>query len=128
MFNHFDNNSLLGKHIEASIGEPWDFSSASGDNRFTGDIIAVSAQSDIKPWVLCEVSAFKHGVQEINQVVAVNRYKGAQDFLELLQQGQFVISNFFYRTDGGKLLADEVTAWLESGTAQNFLVGSVKLS
>ena len=128
MSNHFNNKSLVGKHIEASIGEPWDFSSTAGDNGFTGDIIAASTSSEIKPWELCEVSPFKHGKQLINQVVAINRYAGTQDFLELLQLGQFVVSNFFYRTDGEILAPDQVTAWLESGTAQSFLVGSFKLS
>lgn len=122
-----DSSLLVGKRIEVSIGEPWDFSSTAGENRLEGKIVAVSSAAEVKPWILCEVSLFKHGQGEISQIVAVNRYTGSQDFLKSLEQGQFVGSNLFYRPDGEKLLPDQVTAWLESGTNQSFLIGSIKL-
>jgi len=115
---------LVGKLFEASIGEPWDFQSSAGQNKIKGNITSISKGPD-SDWLLLDITPFKHDGIEINQVVAVNRYKSSQDMFGQLLSGESITVNFMYPADGHKLSPDTLWSELEDETKFRFLVGSI---
>ena len=112
----------------ASIGEPWDFSSAAGDNLLTGRISAVSSDADPVEWLICEVSPFSAGTARITTVAAVRRYAGEEPIQQLQRRGEAHV-HLLYDPSGAPLTASGVSAALHTGHGNlKHLVGSVRLS
>jgi len=124
MFRNTRDN-LISKPFEASIGEPWDFQSMSGQNKLIGAIVAISdANSDVD-WLLMEVNPFQYKGNEIRQVVGVNRYKSSQDIFGQLLVGKSTTLNFMFTTDGHELKGDTVLSELATESKFSFLIGSM---
>lgn len=90
--------SLAGRAIRASIGEPWDFESSAGANKLDGRIVAV-ARLGRGSAVLREVSPFSLEAVSISRVVARARYVG-EDAATLLARGERVPVNLSYPRSG----------------------------
>ena len=126
-----DATTLVGRAITASIGEPWDFRSAAGDNVLTGRIVATSAPGEPVEWLLCEVSPFMAGAQTVSTVAAVRRYANEEP-LRQLQAHSSTHANLLYDPSGARLTPERVRAVLAAPGSPSggitFLVGSVRLS
>ena len=118
--------ALLGRSLLASIGEPWDFTSAAGDNLLKGKVVETSDSDEATAWILCEVSPFTEGERVISQVVAVRRYEG-DDLIERLGSSEPVGVNLLYAPDGSKLNPRRVRRVLEEQRGLKFLAGSIQL-
>ncbi|MDP3940055.1 MAG: hypothetical protein Q8R92_18210 [Deltaproteobacteria bacterium] len=115
-------SKFIGKLFTASIGEPWDFTSKAGRNLLTGRIIDV-----IDDVLLCEVSPFEDKGITIDQVAAVNRYVGSQDFLDSALDKKNTTANFMYPCDGHHFSRESAIEELEADQGITFLVGSLKI-
>jgi len=126
-----DPTTLVGRMIVASIGEPWDFRSAAGDNLLTGRVVAVSAPDESVEWLLCDVSPFMIGTQTVSTVAAVRRYADEEPLQQLHARGT-THANLLYDPSGSPLTPDRVRAALAASPTVStagvaFLVGSVRL-
>jgi hypothetical protein len=131
MSNHSPSvGPLVGRAIAASIGEPWDFSSAAGDNLLTGRIAAVSAPDDAVGWLICDVSPFVADGQTISTVAAVRRYAGEEPMAALVT-AQTAYAQLLYDRSGVALTAERVRAILAAPAVASggisFLIGSIRL-
>lgn len=125
MPNHTD--SLVGRPIVASIGEPWDFESTAGQNRLEGRVTAVSHVSEPIPWCLCTVSAFGDAQKRVKAVGIVDRYAADIRLSERLAQGERVGANFVYDPSGDELTVTALIAALANKKGMAFLAGSVQV-
>ena len=121
-------NSLVGRPITASVGEPWDFESAAGQNRLEGRITAVSDVSEPVQWCLCAVSAFGDPHRRVTTVGVVERYAEDAELLERLAQGERVGANFVYDPSGNELTVATLRTALGSKKGMAFLAGSVQVA
>ena len=126
MFNHIEN--FIGLPFSASIGEPWDFSSEAGENKIDGRVISVHETKKHEILLLCEISKFKKDGKTIGQVVAVNRYKGAQDITIETAKNKGLGMNFVFLISGRELLIDDLQDFLSSSDEKGFIVGTFKLN
>ncbi len=69
---------FIGKTFEASIGEPWDFESAAGDNRLTGRVVEATRVAGITH-IAADCSMFRVDDTAISRVVMTPRHVG-KDF------------------------------------------------
>ncbi len=115
-------DSLVGRPITASIGEPWDFQSEAGQNRLEGSITAVSGLSEPVQWCLCAVSAFGDAHRRVSRVGIVERYAEDTALLGRLAQGEKVGANFVYDPSGNELTKATLRAALGSKKGMAFLV------
>jgi len=115
-------SKLIGKSFTASIGEPWDFTSTAGKNLLAGQIVDV-----IEDVLLCDVSPFEDKGVMIDQVVAVNRYIGSQDFLDSVLNKENTTANLMYAYDGHRFTRESALDELEKDQGITFLVGSLKV-
>jgi hypothetical protein len=120
-------DSLVGRLVSASIGEPWDFESDAGQNRLDGRVTAVSAATDSVQWCLCSVSEFRKDGNVVRTVGIVDRY-AAQDALpQRLARGERVGANFVYDAGGKDLTPGDLRSALGSTSGLAFLAGAVQL-
>ena len=133
MFSHIkETQDLIGKRIECSIGEPWDFKSEAGKNKIKGKIIAISndkdAKENIKDWVLCKISPFELSGITINMVYVKNRHIGFSLFDDLTADKE-AICNFSYNKFGKKLTIDIIRKTEKKKDYKNFggLIGSIRV-
>jgi hypothetical protein len=125
MCSHTD--SLVGRSVSASIGEPWDFESDAGKNRLDGTVVAVSCAADSVQWCLCNVTEFRKDGNPVRTVGIVERY-AAQDALpQRLARGEKVGANFVYDAGGKDLTPDDLRSALASKSGLAFLAGSVQV-
>jgi hypothetical protein len=124
-------NALVGRAITASIGEPWDFRSAAGDNLLTGHIAATSAPGESVAWLICEVSQFIADGQTIVTVAAVRRHAGEEP-VAALAAGRTTSAQLLYDRSGVTLTPARVRAVLAAPDVGSggigFLVGSIRLT
>lgn len=120
-------DNLVGRTITASIGEPWDFESASGQNRLEGKITAVSDSHEPVQWCLCVVSAFGDEQNRVTTVGIVDRYAADSLLSERLARGERVGANFLFNKNGNELTAAALRAAIASKGGLAFLVGSLKV-
>jgi hypothetical protein len=112
----------------ASIGEPWDFTSAAGDNFLTGQVSAVASAAEPVEWLICEVSPFIAGTIQISTVAAVRRYAGEEPIQQLRQRGEAHV-HLLYDPLGAPLEASLVRTALQTGRGNlKHLIGSIRLS
>ena len=123
-----DPGSIVGRTVVASIGEPWDFRSAAGDNLLTGRVVATSEPGAPVEWLLCEVSPFVAGAHTITMVAAVRRHAGEEPLQRLLAYGT-THANLLYDPSGVPLTPDRIRAVLTASAPAGvaFLVGSLRL-
>ncbi len=126
MFNHIEN--FIGLSFSASIGEPWDFSSEAGENKIYGRVIGVHETKKHEILLLCEISKFKKDGKTIGQVVAVNRYKMAQDITIETAKNKGLGMNFVFLISGRELSIDDLQDFLSSSDEKSFIVGTFKLN
>jgi hypothetical protein len=120
-------DSLVGRSITASIGEPWNFESAAGQNRLEGRITAISDTSDAVQWCLCTVSAFGEAQKRVTTVGIVDRYAADTRLPDRLAQGERVGVNFVHDASGRELTAATLSSVLTSKAGLAFLAGSVQV-
>lgn len=109
---------LVGRKVEISVGEPWDFSSADGENVLKGRIIDVRFDSN-KPAsqeVLIEVTPFKakEGVS-VEWLVATRRYRDSTTMVAHLAAGEAAEVNFGY--------GEQIPEGKEDPKGSPFLIG-----
>ena len=133
MFSHIKNTKdLIGKKIECSIGEPWDFESEAGQNKIIGEIIDVSNDEDSKlnidDWVLCRVMPFKINQASIDMIYGTVRHYGFDLFDELMNY-KSVSCNFPYDKSGKELTVDRIRKAELEKNPENFgwLIGGIKI-
>jgi hypothetical protein len=117
---------LVGKIFHASIGEPWDFESDAGRNRLEGKIQQIVFDRSGQPLLLCEVIPFSSFGKTINSVVAVNRYRGSQNIIDVLRISGSVTLNFMFQKSGEVFSAENAESVLNRATDCSFLVGTMK--
>jgi hypothetical protein len=123
-----DRADLVGRRIVASIGEPWDFTSAAGDNFLTGQIVARSSEGEPVEWLICEVSPFMTGTAQVSSVATVRRHAGDEPIQQLQQRGEAYV-HLLYDPSGAPLTASRVSTALRTGHDNlEHLIGSVRLS
>jgi hypothetical protein len=125
MSNHID--SLVGRPLIASIGEPWDFESSAGTNRLEGRVVAVSGPADSVSWCMCVVSEFRTDGNPVTTVGIVRRYVESEPLLQRLRRGERVGANFLYDPSGRAVTGDEIRLTLSSKTGLRFLAGTVQV-
>ena len=116
---------LIGKQIQISVGEPWDFVSEAGKNLLIGSVTLVSDKNETE-WVKCNVSTFFSDKNKVTSLVAVHRY--ADQFFEVILKGEQVTANFLYDPNGKDLDSRQVSEILKKQSGARFLVGSIQLS
>ncbi len=116
---------LINKKVIISVGEPWDFNSAAGQNIMKGSISLISNENETE-WIKCEVSPFYSGKFRITNVVVVNRYQ-KQSF-ELLLKGARLTANILYEPTGKELDATQISTILQKKNGMEFLVGSIQIT
>ena len=124
MHNHYDN--LIGKEMFATIGEPWNFTSKSGDGLLIGVVKSIVFTEKVEPVIRCEVSEFEFNGVVFREIFAVNRYRKSQDFLQTFMDGKRTGGNLFY-FDGSIGLDDDATIKEVFKSNDNFLIGSIAL-
>jgi len=125
MSNH--TAELIGKSFQASIGEPWDFESDAGQNRLEGAIQQMVLDQSGNPLLLCEVIPFSSSGKRISSVIAVNRYTGSQNLIDVLSMSGSVTLNFMFQRSGEIFSAEDVESVLRRAADCSFLVGTMKL-
>lgn len=126
MSNH--TADLVGKSFHASIGEPWNFESAAGQNRLEGKIQRIVFEQPGQPLILCEVSPFLSSGKTISSIVAVNRYTSSQNLIDDLSMSGSAILNFMFQKSGKIFLAEDIEAVLNRAEDCSFLVGTMRLN
>jgi len=114
-------SELVGRKVRIAIAEPWDFSSAAGNNALEGTVEAASASDD--EWLHCSVSEFVHGGQRIDEVVLVTRHRDKEPLRGLLNGKRVGVNAVFQ--PGQQFAVDSIDELL-SGSAP-FLAGSAQL-
>ena len=119
---------LIGKKVELSIGEPWDFQSPDGENILLGVIRGVSKSEAKRSWVYIETTKFNVDKIEIGQLIGNNRSRGDDTVQDLLDREK-AYCNFGYRKNGEQIdVPKEVNDnWFDSGENKGWLIGGVKL-
>ena len=99
----FKLSDFVGSEFEVSVGEPWDFCSSAGDNRLTGQVVAVK-EIDGRQGLAASCSRFKQGSVEVSSVLLVPRYEK-----EEFQASGRVPVNVLFLKDGSAIdLAPEI--------------------
>ncbi len=86
--------SLVGRQVVLSIGEPWDFRSTDGEARLCGRITGWKAGRD-RIGIELSVTPFKDEGQTVTSLVAFCRYPGESDGPTLLAETGEVTVNFY---------------------------------
>jgi hypothetical protein len=125
-----DVSPLVDRAIVASISEPWNFQSFTGDNLLTGRIAATSDDGEPVEWLLCQVARFAVGGKTISTVAAVRRYAGEEPVQQLLAHGT-TTAQLLYDQSGAALTPERVRAILAAPRTSPpagiaFLVGSLR--
>jgi hypothetical protein len=116
---------LTGRHVEISVGEPWDFEGPDGPNTLRGRIVEVLPGVAGEPRsqrLKIEVTPFKTGggSRLVRWLTASRRYADASGIIERVATGDDADANFSY--------ADQVAREeLPSGESP-FLIGGVRLA
>jgi hypothetical protein len=132
MFNHSpDADSLVDRAVVATISEPWDFRSRTGDNQLTGRIAATSAPDEPAEWLLCQVARFEIGGKTISTVAVVRRYAGEEPVRQLLAHSS-TTAHLLYDQSGVALTPERVRTILAAPATRppaglGFLVGSLRI-
>lgn len=124
---HPDRNSLVGKNFIASIGEPWDFHSISGDNTLSGTILSVSDSNSSSQYILLETGSFEYENTTINHVLAVNRYSTSQDIFQEIFLADGATVNFLFRKDGRGLSEETIRTENLHPNEYSFLVETLSV-
>ncbi len=125
-----EQNVLLGRQFEASIGEPWDFVSKAGQNVLTGTLVSLSTQLRPDLRLLLDVAPFTYSGIEVRQVFASNRYEpDTEDLLAALADGKSLHMNMGFHKSGHIIskAAFESLDFMRVGSDVSFLVGAMKL-
>ena len=122
-----DVAGLVGRVIEASIGEPWDFTSDAGNGVLTGRIVSTSQPGEANEWIVCDVAPFRAGDRTITTVVATRRYRGEEPLQQLLLLGE-THANLLYDPTGSPMTATRAREALRAASdGLAFLVGRLRL-
>ncbi|NIX77458.1 hypothetical protein [Microvirga terricola] len=119
---------LIGRAVECSVGEPWDFQSEAGQNRLTGVIIAAAAPDDNPSRVLCRVSKFTSSDHSVNYIQATTRSASSGDLIESLLAGERVPSNLAFRYSWNNPEAVTFLDTRQPITDGTWLIGSIRLA
>jgi hypothetical protein len=120
-------NRIAGKTVTGSVGEPWDFHSADGNNCFFGKVLSVEHNHNGEQVLLCLISSFQHLDRVVKTVVASPRYKSKIGISGELLEGNRLDCNFLFQTSGDDINVGEVKTFLSLNPKPNFLIGSLKL-
>lgn len=115
---------LTGRHVEISVGEPWDFEGPDGPNALRGRIVGVISGDAGEPRsqrLRIEVTPFEAGGgRRVKWLTASRRYAEPSGIIERVAAGEDADANFSY--------ADQVAEEeLPSGESP-FLIGGVRLA
>jgi hypothetical protein len=122
-------NALIGRAIECSIGEPWDFESVAGRNLLIGPVLATAdAKSVGSEAVLCKVSTFQVAGHPVNMVQATKRHAIPGDLIEQLLAGEEVSCNLSYQYHWLDLGKPEFLDTRKAIPSGGWLIGSIRLS
>ena len=96
---------LVGRRVKVSVGEPWDFESADGDNVLFGRLKEVRFQApgadSGDQEVVLEVTPFaRKGDPAISRLVAAARYEEPTGIIEQLLDGENPSVTFGYTARG----------------------------
>lgn len=86
---------LIGRPVEVSVGEPWDFASEDGEGFLRGRIAEVrpgeqAVRLDVTPFVI-------EGGHRVDHLLATARYVDEVSILEHLVRGESAEANLSYR-------------------------------
>lgn len=115
---------LTGRHVEISVGEPWDFEGSDGPNALRGRIVEVlpgEADEPRSQLLRIEVTPFEvGGGRFVRWLTASRRYADSSGIIERIAAGEDADVNLSY--------ADQVAEEeLPSGESP-FLIGGVRLA
>lgn len=123
MFNLIDK--IIGRKIFGSVGEPWNFVSADGENEFLGTVISVESSIEYKELLLCQISKFKFEGCYIDRVIASERAQKGHNICQSLLAGNRVICNFPFKSNGQLIEIGGVRDFLIEHPRPEFLIGSL---
>jgi hypothetical protein len=113
----------VGKKVELSIGEPWDFESPDGQGILRGEIVSVSGAGGepADQRVTLKVTPFggRVGEKRIDRLVASARYEDERGILEHLARGEDAEVNFDY--------SDQIPEEERESRSLPFLIGGFHL-
>lgn len=113
-----------GRKVVISVGEPWNFRSAAGDNILVGEVVGVS-DADDPEWILCQVSPFMDADAAVSSVALVSRY-AERIGQQLSKEGRAVV-HILYEPDGSELHPSRLRQALGTNEGLKFLIGSLQL-
>lgn len=115
---------LTGRHVEISVGEPWDFEGPDGPNTLRGRIVEVLPGAAGEPRsqrLRIEVTPFEAGGGRlVRWLTASRRYADPSGIIEQVAAGEDADANLSYADQVGE---EE----LPSGESP-FLIGGVRLA
>jgi hypothetical protein len=114
------NDDLIGWSFQASIGEPWDFSSEDGQGYLRGTVVEVIEKHGAAA-LACHCSKFVHQGKEIRHILAISRNTG----VIFPSIGGINSCNFLFWQDGVPITSeniDDVVGFAIAGLT--WLIGS----
>lgn len=105
-----------------SVGEPWDFTSTSGNNKLTGQVIK-SLSFKEKPYLLCKISPFLYDNEMIDTVIIYKRYSDNQDLLNPPKEG--IVVNIGFVKGAINLESENLLSNSFISKFNSFLVGTL---
>lgn len=115
---------LVGRSVEVSVSEPWDFDSTDGQNALRGRIASVSGGLTSNPSdeeIVLEVSPFKaEGGSIVDRVTARRRHVDDVGIIERLIVGRDAVVNMSYR--------EQIPEAKRDPKSSQFLIGSFHLT
>lgn len=118
-------NLIVGQQLIRTIGEPWDFSSDAGPNRFLATITELPAPGTASEWIRLDFSPFKYDGKWITKVLSTRR-NSYQPFFKEILFGDRCTAHFYFRQDGvSECSVESLNTDLKSGAA-HFLIGSLR--
>lgn len=118
------SNLLVGRKVEISVGEPWDFESPDGRNVLNGRITAVGQDDPndhASQWLEVEVTPFEaEGGRSVDHLKAKGRYVLPTGIIDQMAVGESATVHLGY---GDQVRKED----LPDGTSP-FLIGGVSLA
>ena len=115
-----------GTSLSASVGEPWDFRSSSGDNCLTGAVVQCSNAGETPEWVICDVSSFSHKGVEVDRIAMVMRSRSDSGLLELLAGRESVTVNMLFSSER-PIDRAQLQKGLSDRNGLDFWVGTIRI-
>ncbi len=90
---------IVGRRVEISVGEPWDFDSSNGENILFG-VLEICKEN----YVILKAEDLIIKGKKYSKICAYSRYKQDRKISERLMNGDSVSANFSVNNRSGRLI------------------------